>query len=375
MDYQKPDLEQGPLQQGMVENDFVRPLTPMRSVSHRRLPAALPFAIAGILVVSSIAFGATVIRNSVTPPPDASGVVVGDDPTDTPTATVTITPTATPSPTDTLAPTPVTPLVLTGALSGTKVSLQWTQYTGDDFAYYKVVRSTNASVSWPLGDGDTLVAAISDIATLSFLDSAPLGQTFTYEVFAVKSSDDAYAVLVGSNTQAVTTPEPTPAPTQPKQDCSISLSVSVNAPKAFSGDVQPATVKSSGYSVTLNWTKYQCANFDRYGVYRVEGTGAPTIKAGQTPSLWYSDPQGNADILTMTDKTVQAGKTYTYVVIAYSESKLGNTGQVVPACEVVTILAISNDASATIPAAVPTPTPVVTPTPTPVVTPTPTAAS
>jgi hypothetical protein len=64
MDYQRPGPDQGQSPfNPRVEDDFVRPLTPMRGVSRRRLPAALPFALAGILVVSSVAFGAAIFAN------------------------------------------------------------------------------------------------------------------------------------------------------------------------------------------------------------------------------------------------------------------------------------------------------------------------
>ena len=77
------------------------------------------------------------------------------------------------------------------------------QYDGADFAYYKVVRSTDATASWPLGAGDTLVAAIDNVGTLTYLDCPGAG-TFTYEVFAVKSADAGYAVLASSNVKTVT---------------------------------------------------------------------------------------------------------------------------------------------------------------------------
>lgn len=227
MDFQGPDSDQGS-PQGTVENDFVRPLQPMKGVSRRRLPAALPFAIAGLLVVTSVALGAGIIRQSVTPPPDASGVVAGDDnPTDTPLPTITASPTVaiTDAPVVTAAPTAVPPLAVQASLSGTSVKIEWSCYQGDNFAYYKVVRSTDATVSWPLGDGDTLVAAVSNIDQLSYVDPAPLGKTFNYEVFAVKSSEDGYAVLVGSNVVAIATPQPTPAPIPkptPTTNCGIS---------------------------------------------------------------------------------------------------------------------------------------------------------
>ncbi len=54
MDYQRQDPARGSTSsEARVAEDFVRPLKPLRGGPHRRLTAALPFAIAGIFVVSS----------------------------------------------------------------------------------------------------------------------------------------------------------------------------------------------------------------------------------------------------------------------------------------------------------------------------------
>lgn len=370
MDFQGPDSDQG-TPQGTVENDFVRPLQPMKSVSHRRLPAALPFAIAGLLVVTSVALGAGIIRQNVTPPPDASGVAVGDDnPTDTPTPVITATPTVaiTDAPVVTAAPTAVPPLAAHASLSGTSVKIEWSQYQGDNFAYYKVVRSTDATVSWPLGDGDTLVAAISNIDQLSYVDPAPLGKTFNYEVFAVKSSGNGYAVLVGSNVVAIATPQPTPAPTPkptpaptkapepttaptatpaPTASCGISLSYQLIAPvaPAQTSTVAPAHL-TIGYSVKFTWTRYNCDHFQWYGVQKANN-GTPTLELGNVPNFYYSD---NQDQLTTTDYDVQLGQTYSYRSYAFTEESLASTGGIQPACYATTILATSNIVTVTIPA-------------------------
>ena len=118
-------------------------------------------------------------------------------------------------------------MTLTATLSGRKVVLTWTAYDGADFAYYKVVRSSDKEASWPLGTGDTLVAAISDQSTLTYTDSPPAGKTWSYEVFAVKSTDDGYVVLDSTNLVTISVPappKPTPKPTNP---CAISLSAKV----------------------------------------------------------------------------------------------------------------------------------------------------
>ena len=81
MEHQTPDQEHGssPSQDARVEDDFVRHLTPTK-VSPRRFAASLPLAIVSILVVATVAFGATVIRPLVLGPmASATPVVVGDD--------------------------------------------------------------------------------------------------------------------------------------------------------------------------------------------------------------------------------------------------------------------------------------------------------
>jgi hypothetical protein len=328
MDYQRPDPDQGPPQYGArVEDDFVRPLQPMKSISHRRLPAALPLAIAGILVVSSIAFGAAVIRNAVTPPPDASTIDVGDE-SSAPSVAVSEAPPVT----VTEAPV-VTPLTLTASISSGKVALSWTKYVGDDFCYYKVVRSTDATVSWPLGEGDSLVAAIGDVEKLSLVDAAPGGKTYSYEVFAVKSADDGYAVIVGSNVVTIAVPAPTPAPTR---NCNMTLTASLAT--ASVGGIQPATVTSpaptTGYKVNLSWTKYRCDHFQWYGIVKSTSPN-PTLHIGDTPWKYF----GSIGTLSYTDKEVEPGHTYYYRVYAYNEAVV---------CEARTILGWSNVAYVTI---------------------------
>ena len=69
MEHQTPDPRHGPppSQGARVEDDFVRNLTPLK-VSPRRLTASLPLAIVAILVVATVAFGATVVRPMILGP-------------------------------------------------------------------------------------------------------------------------------------------------------------------------------------------------------------------------------------------------------------------------------------------------------------------
>jgi hypothetical protein len=94
MDDQRPDHENGPSPStgARIEEDIVRPLKRIVGSSRLRFPAALPFALAGILVVTSVAFGVAFVRNAMIASPNATPVVVGDDPEETPTPTPTPTP-------------------------------------------------------------------------------------------------------------------------------------------------------------------------------------------------------------------------------------------------------------------------------------------
>lgn len=54
-----------PSQGARVEDDLVRRIPPLKKLSPRRVAASLPFAIVAILVVATVAFGATVVRPMV----------------------------------------------------------------------------------------------------------------------------------------------------------------------------------------------------------------------------------------------------------------------------------------------------------------------
>ena len=276
---------------GRVEHDFERPLTRVSARSVRRLPAALPLAVAGILVVASVAFGATVVKHVVSP--DPTPVIVGgdDDPTPTPTIEPTATPTATPTTaTPTPTPTPgepeatptapaagVLPLTLTVTTTAGKAQLSWSAYTGDDFAYYKVVRSTDADAEWPLAGGDTLAIAIDNKATVTYLDCPGAG-TFTYRVFAVKSADQGYAVLAASNNKTVTIPAPTKAPTVADPASLGTLNVHDNGDGTY----------------TFSWTKYSGST--QFSYYKLSGVTYPeTPGYAEGHGYWsYVDPSHNS---------------------------------------------------------------------------------
>jgi hypothetical protein len=328
MDHQRPDPGQGDSAGARIEEDFVRPVKPMKNLSHRRLPAALPIAIAGLLVVTSVAFGARVISTIAgSSQPNATPVVIDDqpeasgDPTDgvvEPTDEI-VEPTEAPAPVE---------MTLTATLTGTKVALAWSAYQGADFAYYKVVRSPDETVSWPLGENDKLIAAISDPTKLAMTDAAPLGSTFFYRVFAVKSSAEGYAVLGATNVATIKTPQATP---EPVNTCAMSLSAKV----------VEGTVK-------LTWTKYECDHFQYYLVLRSRTHSTPDGPLPHEGTEVLAEI-GAINQLTFVDDSVVPGATYYYRILAWNSEVF---------CEGGTVLARTNVVKVTIPGESPTAPPV-----------------
>jgi len=119
--------------------------------------------------------------------------------------------------------TPVDPttIELGLALDGFAVVVEWSVCDFDGFRYYKVVRSTDESVTWPPGAGDALVGVLDGITETRMVDStAAHGKTYFYRVFAVRSVDGDYIVACKSDVKSITTksdpapePKPDPAPT------------------------------------------------------------------------------------------------------------------------------------------------------------------
>ena len=352
MDYQSQDPGQRPSPSGArVEDDFIQPLKPMRGVSHRRLPAALPLAIAGVLMVSTIAFGATLARNSVSPTAKATATinVVGDDPedspiattvptdaptiapqapTDEPTATPTPTPKPTPKPTKTPSPTR-NPSDL-GALKVKKnadgsYTFSWSAYKGGKhYDYYKLDGQPYPNKPGYVENGSHYLSCL-DPGTTSTTITLDDG-TWNLNVEAVDTSGEAVAVARTSVLKLVVS-----KPTAPKI---VGLSLT-------------ATAQADG-TVDLKWSKYTGDYFNYYAVVRATGTGTPTLKPGQNPDVYFD----SVSKTSWTDDgssglgALESGKTYTYRVYAYSERTFG---AVTPACTVGTILAVSDPKTVTIP--------------------------
>jgi len=142
------------------------------------------------------------------------------------------------------------------ALSEGHPFLDWTECTGLDFDYYKVVRSTDATVTWPTGEGDTLVAAIgADGKTKAWDGEAPGGTTVYYRVFCVRSTDAGYVSVAASAVKGIETPVAQPAP----EPVSLGFEAGV-----------------TGEGVVLSWGACAVDNFVYYKVVRSLTTGNPS---------------------------------------------------------------------------------------------------
>lgn len=119
----------------------------------------------------------------------------------------------TPAPTPKPTPADGGVIALEVTLMDGRPFVDWTECTGLDFDYYKVVRSTDPTVTWPTGDGDSLVAAIgADDKTKAWDGEAPGGTTVYYRVFCVRSTEAGYVSLAASAVKGIATPVAQPAP-------------------------------------------------------------------------------------------------------------------------------------------------------------------
>ncbi len=274
---------------GPFEADSVRPLAPTATRGGsagrgRPFGLSLPGAIVGALLVSALAFGAGGFlpaddTSPDSPPkadagtdapetfkPDGAGAIGSNDeepatkpgdgeqpgkaanPDETAKPEVTAKPDATPKPGDLEA------IKLVAKANDGRVVLQWSACDPDGFAVWKVVRSTDERVSWPKGDGDSLVAAIADRGTRRVVDTdAPKGKRLWYRVFGLVEHDGGLAVACKSTIDTAFIEKPAPEPTG-KPDAepgTLSLSLSLKADHPY-----------------LDWSACSSDRFDLYKVLR-----------------------------------------------------------------------------------------------------------
>lgn len=260
---------------GLYEADTVRPVGPRATRGGtagrgRPLGLSLPGAIAGVLLVSALAFGAGGLLPTGETKPDAAPTT-GDDATPKPAPDGGLKadgdkpePTVKPDPTPKVDATPksepaeslveIERIGLAAKAGDAKVVLEWSACDPDGFAAWKVVRSTNEGVSWPKGEGDALVAAIGERGTRRAVDTdAPKGRKLWYRVFGLVERDGSQVVACKSSVDTALVEKPAPKPTD-KPDAepgTLSLSPSLKADHPY-----------------LDWSACSSDRFDLYKVLR-----------------------------------------------------------------------------------------------------------
>ncbi len=135
--------------------------------------------------------------------------------------------------------------------------ISWASCEGLDFDYYKVVRSTDSTVSWPAGSGDELVAAVERGGYRKAWDkSAAHGDKVWYRVFCVRKTEAGYKVVNASATKGIEVPEEAPPPDP------ISLGLE-------------ADVDDEG-KVVLTWSVCEVDGFAFYKVVRSDWNDNPS---------------------------------------------------------------------------------------------------
>ena len=206
------------------------------------------------------------------------------------------------------APAPADPvaLVLEGWPKDGKVKLAWKPYAYEGFEYYKVVRSTDATVTWPAGAGDTVIGVIGDPKAPWWADKPACGVASSYRVFAVRAGELGYVTLGASNVVTVTVPcAPDPTPHETK-------------PIGLWAEVRP------GEGVKLAWDACAVDGFIAYKVVRSLTNPDPRYPLNDGTELIAAigDP-GQTHLL---DAAVTAGQTWTYRVLAVGE---GSDGKII----------------------------------------------
>lgn len=161
--------------------------------------------------------------------------------------------------------------------------LDWSNCEIDGAEAYKVVRSTDNVVRWPLGAHDSLVKVVGMDGKSAFFDKeAPAGKRLWYRVFCVKHVGEGYKVLAASATKSIVTPkaeEPAPEP-----------------------QALWLEVGSEGGHAVLHWETCTADPFSHYRIVRkaYEGTTVFEIE--------------NRNVTTWVDESVVVGETYKYTV-------------------------------------------------------------
>ena len=222
----------------------------------------------------------------------------GEEPPSEPPATE---PTAQPK--DNPAPAPSTHLSLGAGFNADlgKVVVEWSAY-GGSFDKYKLVRSTDATVTWPLGDGDQLVDVVGPDGARRFVDGeAPCNTEMHYRAFAVRHTETGYLVLASSNVDGATRACDTATPAEPK-------ALGFEAVQTADG-------------VKLGWDACSSDAFHAYKVVRSATNENPMFPLNDgTELIGVIEDPGTTGF---TDTNVSAGQTWTYRVLCMGQNADG----------------------------------------------------
>jgi hypothetical protein len=171
--------------------------------------------------------------------------------------------------------------------------IHWTACSGAEFSYYKVVRSTDATVAWPLGENDTLVGVVgADGDRVVYDGEAPGGKTLYYRVFCVRSTESGYVTVAASVVMSIQTPAAEPAP----DPVSLGLEVAVG-----------------GDGVALTWQQCTSGAFHWYKIVRSTTTTNPSYLPS-TDGTQLIGVIENAETTHFVDGTAPSGQTVYYRV-------------------------------------------------------------
>ncbi|MDH4334360.1 MAG: hypothetical protein OEW24_03715 [Chloroflexota bacterium] len=198
-----------------------------------------------------------------------------------------------PQPTDKPAPSGAIHLEAFVNADSHKIVVKWTAYAGD-FEKYKLMRSRDATVTWPGGEDDELVAVIGPDDMTKFYDSgAPCGKEFHYRVFAVSHGENGYVVKAASNVGGAF------------NECSAPPA----EPKALGFEVF-----QTADGIKLAWEACGADGFAAYKVVRSATNANPLYPLNDGTEL--IGVVGDPGSTYFVDTAVEPGQTFTYRVLS-----------------------------------------------------------
>lgn len=187
-------------------------------------------------------------------------------------------------------------LALEGWLKEGKVKLGWSPFSGGGFEYYKVVRSADATVTWPASGDDQVIGVIGDAKSSWLAHHAPCGKAFSYAVFAVRHGDAGYQVLAVSNVVTL------------KAECQPQATPKETGPMGLDVQAKPGT------GIKLGWTKFHGEAFAAYQVVRSQTNADPRFPANDGTEVVATI--GDRYQTYFLDAAVAPGGTWFYRIVA-----------------------------------------------------------